>query len=153
MNNYADGMTRVLTNMHGLYLTVAGNKDFDFKRDLTLLDSFIGKKSSVDAREFAKVEKEVQEMRDTINMFKNRPDGGEALMEYLEDNPEAPILVNYYNSVVNGPMKDAREQLNKMSASDLPPDQRRPTVDMLRKVRDTYAKSFVDLSKAYGVEP
>lgn len=153
MNNYADGMTRVATNMHGLYLTVAGNKDFDFKRDLTLFDSFIGKKSSVDAREFAKVEKEVQEMRDTINMFKNRPDGGEALMEYLEDNPEAPILVNYYNSVVNGPMKDAREQLNKMSASDLPPDQRRPTVDMLRKVRDTYAKSFVDLSKAYGVEP
>lgn len=152
-NNYADGLSRVVTNTHGLFMTIAGNKDFDFKRDTTVFDSFIGKKSSVDAREFAEVEKQIVEMRDTMNMFKNRPDGGAALLKYIEDNPEAPILVNYYNQVVNGPMRTARERLNTMSSSDLPPNQRKPTVDMLRQIRDMYAKSFVDLAETYGVEP
>jgi hypothetical protein len=152
-NNYADGMSRVVTNMYGLSLTVANNKDFDAKRDLTLFDSFIGKRSSVDAREFAEVEKKVEKMRDTLNMFKNRKDGGEAYLEYLQDNPEALILVNYYNNVVNGPMRDAREKLNTMSASDLPPNQRRPTVDMYRTIRDMYARNFVKMAEEYGVEP
>jgi len=152
-NSYADGLSRVVTNMYGLGLTVANNKDFDAKRDLTLFDSFIGKRSSVDAREFAEVEKKVEKMRDTLNMFKNRKDGGEAYLEYLQENPEAVILVNYYNNVVNGPMRDAREKLNTMSSSDLPPNQRRPTVEMYRTVRDMYARNFVMMAKEYGVEP
>jgi hypothetical protein len=92
-------------------------------------------------------------MRDTLNMFKNRKDGGEAYLEYLQENPEAVILVNYYNNVVNGPMRDAREKLNTMSSSDLPPNQRRPTVEMYRTVRDMYARNFVMMAKEYGVEP
>jgi hypothetical protein len=153
MNNYADGFMRVATNMHGLSMTIANNKDFDAKRDLTLFDSFIGKRSSVDSREFAEVSKKIEKMRDTLNMFKNRPDGAEAYLNYIEKNPEAVILVNYYNNVINGPYKDAKEKLNTMSASDLPPNQRRPTIDMYRTIRDMYARNFVDMAKEYGVEP
>jgi hypothetical protein len=54
---------------------------------------------------------------------------------------------------VNGPMRDAREKLNTMSSSDLPPNQRRPTVEMYRTVRDMYARNFVMMAKEYGVEP
>ena len=153
MNNYFDGFMRVATNMHGLSMTIANNKDFDAKRDLTLFDSFIGKRSSVDSREFAEVSKKIEKMRDTLNMFKNRPDGAEAYLNYIEKNPEAVILVNYYNNVINGPYKDAKEKLNTMSASDLPPNQRRPTIDMYRTIRDMYARNFVDMAKEYGVEP
>jgi hypothetical protein len=152
-NNYADGLSRVITNMYGLGLTVANSKDFDAKRDLTVFDSFVGKRSSVDAREFAELEKKIVKMRDTLSMFENRKDGGKAYLNYIEKNPEALLLVNYYNNAVNGPMRDAREKLNTISASDLPPNERRPTIDMYRTIRDMYARNFVKMAEEYGIKP
>lgn len=152
-NNYIDGLSRVGHNMWGLGHTLIGNKDFDAKRDLTVFDSFIGKKSSVDMREYAEIEKKVKEIRDTYNMFKNRPDGGKSLSDYVEANPEAPVIVDYYNKMNNGPLRDVRERLNTFRGSDLTPAERRMMMEQDTKLRDMYAHNFVEFMKNFGIEP
>ena len=68
-NNYMDGLTRIMHNGYGLGLTLAGQKDFDAKRDLFILESFISNKSNVDQREFAKMEESVKKKERLLKMY------------------------------------------------------------------------------------
>lgn len=151
-NNYADGVSRLIHNSYGVSLWATGNKDFDAKRDLFVLDSFIGKRSSVDARQLASVEKEINSLREEFNMYKNTGNY-EGMQKFIERNPNAPALIQYYNMMSNGELRNVRERLNRISSSDLPPNQRQKLRESDEKLRDMYARNMVEYAKMMGVEP
>jgi hypothetical protein len=109
-NNYMDGLTRIMQNGYGLGLTLAGQKDFDAKRDLFVLESFISNKSNVDQREFGKIQEEVKKKEAMLNMFKTNP---EKYAEYISKHPLDPMIVKMYNQQVNSRLKNLQEQANK----------------------------------------
>lgn len=109
-NNYVDGLTRIMQNGYGLGLTLAGQKDFDPKRDLFVLESFISNKSNVDQREFSKIEEEVKKKEAMLTMFKSNP---EKYAEYISEHPLDPMIVKMYNQQINGRLKNLQEQAKK----------------------------------------
>jgi hypothetical protein len=109
-NNYVDGLTRIMQNGYGLGLTLAGQKDFDPKRDLFVLESFISNKSNVDQREFGKIEEEVKKKEAMLTMFKSNP---EKYAEYISEHPLDPMIVKMYNQQINGRLKNLQEQAKK----------------------------------------
>jgi len=145
-NNYMDGIARIGHNATGLGLTMADKKDFDPKRDLFVLDSFLGKSSSYDAREFSDVEAKIKKQAAVLNMYKERPD---QLEKYEEANPNARMAVAIYNSQVNGPLKTIREEMKRISASSDDPKDKQEQLRDLRKNRDWLMRSIIDSVQDY----
>ena len=108
-NNYADGLARVMHNGVNVAQAMVGNKEFDPRTDTVLFDRFFGAVSNVDAREFAKVDKQIRDIASTIKTLKDDP---ERYAKYLAKNPTHEYLVEHYNSATNGTLKDFREQKN-----------------------------------------
>jgi hypothetical protein len=149
-NNYVDGLSRIIHNGHGMFLMLAGNKEFDIKRDLIFMDSFFGRKSSFDARQFAEVEQSIQEKEQRLRTVKDRP---ELLQRYLESNPNDPALVYIYNKLKNQQLKAIREEMNKVKAADLTVKERQERLKELERLRDMTMRSIIDTFKQYGLEP
>jgi uncharacterized protein involved in exopolysaccharide biosynthesis len=133
-----------------LFLTLGGTKEFDPKRDLVFMDSFFGRKSSFDAREFAEVEKTIQEKEQRLRTVRDRP---ELMQRYLESNPNDPALVYIYNKLKNQQLKAIREEMNKVKASDLTAKERQERLRELERLRDMTMRSIIDTFNQYGLEP
>ena len=132
-NNYADGITRLAQDGYGIGLTVTGQKHFDPKKDLILLDSFLSSKSNVDARQFAKVEQDILEKQKIINSF--MASNPEKYIDYMLDHPYDQAMIDVYNKLVSGDLKKLREQANVIRRiPDLTPKER---ADMLEDNKNT----------------
>ena len=104
-----------------------------------------------DSREFGKVEKQIQQMERTLNMFKDKPD---AYYSYLSKNPFAEILVEQYNSNVNGRLKEIRADLNKWRRlQGITEAERKHIVDSLILEQNIIKRVMIEEFKAYGVQP
>jgi hypothetical protein len=145
-NNYFDAASRISHSVRSIQLWLSGEKEFDPKTDTVLLDSFIGRKSSIDARQFSEAEERIKEMDSTMKVFKNKP---EQLQKYLEREPSAPFLVNYYNKYVNGTLRDIRSAIKTIEASDLPVGERKERLKDLRRQRDFLMHGFVTAVEQY----
>jgi hypothetical protein len=108
-NNYLDGITRLLHNGYGIYQTATGQKDFDAKRDLIVFESFVSSKSNYNAREFAKINTEIENRSKRYESAKLDP---EYFAKYIEDNPTDPMLIQSYNTMINGNLKTLQTQAN-----------------------------------------
>jgi hypothetical protein len=141
-NNYMDGLTRIMQNGYGLGLTLAGQKDFDAKRDLFILESFISTKSNVDLREFAKMEESVKKKERLLNMYKTNP---VKYAEYISEHPLDPMIVKMYNQQVNGRLNDLREQANKFRRMpDLSPKERKAILDPLKDMQNLVKRQITN---------
>ena len=141
-NNYMDGLTRIMHNGYGLGLTLAGQKDFDAKRDLFILESFISTKSNVDLREFAKMEESVKKKERLLNMYKTNP---AKYAEYISEHPLDPMIVKMYNQQVNGRLNDLREQANKFRRMpDLNPKERKAILDPLKDMQNLVKRQITN---------
>jgi hypothetical protein len=141
-SNYADGMAKALTGVSNLGLTLTGKKDLDLKNDTLFLGSFIGAKSNVDAREFSKAEERIKGMEKRINALKDKP---EMFREYIESNPTDYYLVQYYNSTVNGPIRDLRATANKIRTDkDMDLRERKERLDEVIKLQNMVKRNVLD---------
>jgi hypothetical protein len=151
-NNYADGASRILIQAPvNLTMFLTGNKEFNWKTDTMVLDSFIGAPSNFDARTWQKVEEDLQERAQRINMLKDKPD---KYYSYLAKNPMDQMLVDMYNNDVNGTLKDLREEANRYRAMEgLTPKERNNIVKLYVKMANIEKYRLVEMYKAYGVKP
>jgi hypothetical protein len=109
-NNYADGLTRIAQNSYGIGLTVTGQKDFDAKRDLIILESFLSNKSNVDSRQYGKVEQEVLQKQKIINMFKQS--NPEKYIDYIMKHPYDEAMIESFNKMDGGDLKRLQKDAN-----------------------------------------
>jgi len=149
-SSYADALSTDFQWATDLGMSMAGKKEFDVKKDLAPFNRFFGKKSSIDAREFADVERQILAMNSKLKQYENHP---EQLEIYRKRNPNAEFITHAYFKSVDGQLKDIRRQIGETQASDLPFDQRTKQIRELKKMRDWYMRSFIDTVKQLGMEP
>lgn len=152
-NNYADGASRLMVqNPYNMGLWLLGEKEFNAKTDLMVLDSFIGTKSNFDARQWSKIEDDLKERQKIVNMLKeNKP---VQYAEYLAAHPLDQMLVDMYEKDVNGELRDLRAQANQFRAMDgLSPKDRKAIIDSIVMQQNLVKYQLVQLYKSLGVNP
>jgi hypothetical protein len=141
-NNYADGLTRIAQNGYGIGLTVSGQKDFDPKRDLIILESFLSNKSNVDSRQYGKVEEEVLEKQKIINMFKQS--NPEKYVDYIMEHPYDEAMIESFNKMAGGDLKKLREAANAIRRMPgLTPKDRKDMLEMNKYTQNLLKSSIV----------
>lgn len=150
-SNYFDGMAKMASSATNVGLTVAGAKEFDPKNDMVFLSSFIGSKSNIDAREFSSIEKQVKEMEKRINALKDRP---EQLQKFMDANPTAYSAVQFYNSQVNGSLRQIRAAANQVRANkDLTIMERKEQLKQLNDMSNLVKHRLVEAFDMFDVRP
>lgn len=150
-SNYFDGMAKMASSATNMGLTVAGQKEFDLKNDVAFISSFIGSKSNIDAREFSSVEKKVQELEKRINALKDRP---EQLDKFMDANPDAYAAVQFYNSQVNGSLRQIRAAANQVRASkELSIKERKEQLKELTTMSNQVKHQLVLVFEDMGIKP
>lgn len=154
-NNYADGLSRMAVSVAGLPSSLSGEKRFDVKHDLPGLSSFIGRNTSVDAREFASIKQQIEAKEARIRALSEKM-GTDAFSAYVERHPEDMLLVQMYRQQVNGAMKSLQERknmVNGMPSSQLSAKARRDMTDDLNTMINLYKRNVIDMAKDLGVTP
>lgn len=151
-NNYADGLTRIVQNANNVRLWLSDKKDFNPKTDTMLLDSFFGTASNFDAREWSRVEADLEERSKYVKMLKaNHP---AEYAEYMAKNPLDQMLTKMYDHDVNGRLKSLREQANKWRAMEgISPRDRTALVKNIVLQQNIEKRRLINLYAAYGVKP
>jgi hypothetical protein len=141
-NNYADGLTRIAQNSYGIGLTVTGQKDFDAKRDLIILESFLSNKSNVDSRQYGKLEQDVLEKQKIINMFKQS--NPEKYIDYIIEHPYDEAMIESFNKMAGGDLKKLREDANVIRRMPgLTPKDRKDMLEMNKLTQNLLKSSIV----------
>jgi len=141
-NNYVDGMAKALTGVSNLGLTLTGKKEVDMKNDVPFLSSFLGSKSNVDAREFSNAEARIKGMEKRINALKDKP---EMFGEYMQNHAQDYYLVQYYNSAVNGSLRDLRSTANKIRTDkDMTILERKQRLDEVVKLQNMVKRNILN---------
>jgi hypothetical protein len=156
-NNYLDGISRIAHSAYGIGLTAAGDKDFDAKSDLVLFSSFVGRKSNYDAREFAQVEKKIQDKADTLRALENtaKLNGDiEPLRRYFERNPNDRAIVYIYNKQINNRIRDLRSIRNAVQSNkNYTPKQKKEIIDQIDLEQNYIKRGMIETFRQYGVNP
>jgi hypothetical protein len=141
-NNYADGIMRGISGVSGLAMSATGFKEFDPKRDSIVFESFFGSPSNFDARQFSNVENKIKDIERRMNTLKsNNPVG---YSEYLQDNPTHKYLVDYYNSQVNGQLRDIRKMMNDIRINrEYTPKERGEMLDNLKPIQNLVKRNLL----------
>jgi len=141
-NNYADGLTRIAQNSYGIGLTVTGQKDFDPKRDLIILESFLSTKSNVDSRNYAKIENEVLEKQKIINSFKQS--NPEKYIDYIMNHPFDEAMIESFNKLVGGDLKKLAQDANTIRRMPgLTPKDRAQMLEVNKLMQNLYKSNIV----------
>ena len=149
-NNYLDGISRVAATTWGIGNIMVGRKDFDPRTDTFLLDAYIKGPSNYDARQFAKVEDQIKDMERDYKSL----EGTDRFSEYLEKNPNDGAVIDFYNSYVNGALRDLREQANIVRRDrSMNPQEKRNTIRLIVEQQNRIKSAFVNAVKGYNVEP
>ena len=138
-NNYVDGASRVLATTYNLTDVIRGQKEFDIRTDSFLLDSYFKAPANYDAIQFSKAENKIKELDKRIKALQNTPQFG----DFLEDYPMAPGMVNFYNQVVNGALRNLRTQANQVRRSDMSQKEKNDMLQMLNKQQNQIKRAFL----------
>jgi len=149
-NNYLDGISRAASTTWGIGNIMVGRKDFDPRTDTFLLDAYIKGPSNYDARQFGKVEDQIKDMERDYKSL----EGTDRFGEYLEKNPNDKAVIDFYNSYVNGTLRDLREQANVVRRDrSMNPQEKRDTIRLIIEQQNRIKSAFVNAVKGYNVEP
>jgi hypothetical protein len=150
-SSYADGMAKMASSATNLGLSVSGQKEFDVKNDVAFVSSFIGSKSNIDAREFSSIEDQIKGLDKRINSLKDRPD---QLRQFMEANPAAYNAVQFYNSQINGALKNIRTQQNVVRASkELTIAERKEELERLKLLSNMVKHRLVETFEVLDIKP
>ena len=150
-NNYIDGMAKSLTGVSNLGLTLMGKKESDMRNDIPFFSSFLGSKSNLDAREFSNAENRIKEMDKRINALKDKP---EMFREYIDSHAKDYYLVQYYNSAVNGSLRDLRAVANKIRTDkDMPILERKQRLDEIIKLQNMTKRNILNVFESISGSP
>ncbi len=150
-NNYVDGVAALGNSAVNMGLWMSGKKDFNAHTDTMLFDSFFGTRSNFDARQWSRVEKDLKDRAEKVNMFKNNP---EQYYEYLAANPFDAMLTKMYNGDANGRLKELREEANKWRT--MPGLDIKTRTELVKNAvlqQNLLKYSLIEKYKAFGIEP
>jgi hypothetical protein len=147
-NSYVDGASRVAELAGG---TVLGKKAFDPKLDVPLIGSFFGSASSVDAREFGKMEVKIKDMKGMLKMYESNPEQYE---KYIAAHPMNEELVDIYENAVGGDLNDLYHEAKEYRRMEgLSPKEREALIKPITLEINLIKHELLEQFKAYGASP
>jgi hypothetical protein len=150
-NSYIDGIARVADGMYGIVDATDSRPPFNPKTDLPLLGSFFGARSNVDSREFSKVENQIKAIERQIKMYDTKP---EKAVEYDTAHPMNRPAVELYNKMVNGELRDLRQEANTIRRDQtMPADVKRELITVLTLQQNIIKRQMIDMFDAYEIKP
>jgi hypothetical protein len=145
-NSYLDGASRVAATTWGLGNVMIGRKDFDPRTDTFLLDMYLKAPSNYDARMFSEAEKRIREMEKGYKAV----EGTAAMGQYMQDNPMDKAVVDFYNSYVNGALRDLRAQGNQIRRDKtMTPAQKKQQLQLITKQQNQVKSAFTTALAGY----
>lgn len=151
-NNYLDGVSRLGAYTFNIANVASGEKDFDFKTDTLLLDAYLKAPSNYDARQFAEVEKKIQETDRKLRAILTTGDELK-INNFVEDNEDKVIALDIYNKYVSD-LNQLREEANVYRKDPkLSIKERQQKVREAVKQQDALKSAFVSQVEAYGIKP
>ena len=150
-NNYMDGIARLGAGAMNISMAATNDKDFNPKTDTMFFDSFFGTPSNVDAREFAKAEEKILDIKKKLDSMKEfRPD---QYAKYVEKNPMHQFIVDSYNVKVNQVLRDLRRDANiYRRMPGLTPKERTDVVKNYVNIQNLVKRDILNTLEAYGLE-
>lgn len=146
VNSYLDGVGRIVSSGAGLGSVAAGSSELDLKQMVPIVSSFIGVNTSYDARQYQDTRRLVGEYKQRLQAFENRP---EQLQAYLERNPNAQLIVDYYDKYSNRRLRDIQAAMNRVRESDQPQYAKRDQLESLGELRDIEMKNITDVVESW----
>jgi len=145
-NNYFDGWSRMLHSLRETDLLMSGESKADLdtiSKATMVLDSFISKRSLVDQREYSKAEKEIKNIeRRLTQSMKRSPEEG---FEFIDRNPEAPILVESYKEIKKQLDKLAKRKNDIREMKDLTPKMKSEELEDLKYFENALRRQLLFL--------
>jgi hypothetical protein len=149
-NSYIDGVARIAETTYGITNLAEGRKDFSPKTDLPLMGSFFGSKVNIDAQRFDKAEEEIKRIAGYIKQFDSDSEQGD---KYDNKYPFHRGLVEYYDSEVQGKLKDLRAEANVVRLdTSLSPRQRAMELKMITMEANVIKNDMLENFKEYGIK-
>jgi hypothetical protein len=139
-NNYVDGLSRALATTYNLTDVVRGQKEFDIRTDTFLLDSYFKAPSNYDAIEFSKVENKIKQLDARMKALQDTDNLG----KFLEEYPMVPGMVKFYNTTVNGALRNLRTQANQIRKSKMTQKEKTEMLQMLNKQQNQIKRAFTN---------
>jgi len=148
LNSYLDGVSRIAHNGVGMGMTLAGVKEFDPKKDIPLIESYLSRLSNIDNRQYGDLDKEIGVLRKKLTTMKERnPD---MYMDFLDKNPYAEVMVDSFDKKTGGMLNKLRAQANDIRAmSDLTPKERKELLDENKLMQGFVKRSIVSDIEMY----
>jgi hypothetical protein len=151
-NNYADGASRILHNANNTRLWLSGKKDFEAKTDLMIFDSFFGRQSNFDAREWQRIADKLDERSKMVRTLQEKAPAKYA--DYVAKNPYDAYLVEMYNKDTNRTLRDLRAEANNIRAMQgVDPKTRTELLKNIVLQENLEKRRLINAYKIYGVEP
>lgn len=149
-NSYIDGIARIAETTYGISNLAEGRKEFVPKTDLPLMGSFFGSKVNIDAQRFDKAEEEIKRIAGYIKQFDSDSEQGD---KYDNKYPFHRGLVEYYDSEVQGKLKDLRAEANVVRLdTSLSPRQRAMELKMITMEANVVKNDMLENFKDYGIK-
>lgn len=144
LNNYVDGLSKILSNLYSMGLLAAGDKNFNPKTDIpgAFLHSFISRYSKVDQRAYGRITEELSELENDLKIFQIA--NPELYLDYVARNPLVPTIVTRYNE-----LKASLNKLNKVAndmrqSRRLTPKQREDNLKPIKEMQIIIKKNIVN---------
>jgi len=151
VNSYADGPARVIDLLVNNYYFATGGRDWDPKTNVPLIGSFIGAPPNVDTKEFISVEKQIENIRATVNMFKqNRPDY--YYSTYLPNNPFNEAIIKTYDQNISV-LNKLRSESKIIRGSDATPKEQKQQLEANKSMQNIIKRNMIDLFESYEIKP
>jgi hypothetical protein len=141
-NNYLDGASKLVHDTYGAGLLFAGQKEFDAKKDIPLLGTFISTKSNTDAAQYADVQMEVEAMGRRLKAFETNP---EKYLDYIERHPLDATIVDFFNKQSGGSLQDLKEQANYIrTSSEYSPKEKAEMLRENKTLQNLFKRQIVE---------
>ena len=154
-NSYMDGPARVIeSTTNGMYLASGQAEEKDAiarMKGTPFIGSFIGSAPNVDSREFSSIENQIKDKQKIYTQAQLNP---EVEAKYVDKNPLDPEIIDYYNHVVNGRLKELRSQANQIRLMQgVSPKDRASMLKEINKEQNLVKYDLVQQFKSYGMKP
>lgn len=149
VNNYADAVGKLVSNIYGTVGLTSDEKEFNVKTDVPFVGSFIGKRSSVDARKFYDLQTELEDRKKLLKSYEGRP----AYDAYVQAHPEAFWMVELYDKTINGTLKDLQSEKKQIEGgrgmySDWSEKEKQAALKQIRSNSEFIMSDFVSSIEA-----
>lgn len=153
VNSYVDALGKAGETGYNLYLYLSGQKDFDLKTDIAVLNGMIGVKSNYDARKWAAIEKDMERRKMRLKEIEDTNDP-DLYMKYMEANPMDELLIDMYNGDAGGELKELRTQAQELRRDrTIDIRTKKELLESVKLQENLIKMQLVDLYKSFDVNP